>query len=168
MAEGFPYALTFLGLFLIALIRGQATYWIARLVTSQTLRLTATQRQGWVQRVRSWLLSDSLDRGRAAIARWGVVAVALCYLTVGIQTAVMAAAGVLRIRWAAFTAAQAVGSLAWATIYSTIGFAAWGAVASLAVTSHPVLLLLAVLGVALLFLAWRMVRARRTAARQTV
>ena len=83
--------------------------------------------------------------------RWGLAAVPLCYLTVGVQTLVLAAAGVTRVRWWHFTIAQVPGVLAWATIYSTIGFAVWAAAWEGAVRRHPwaaaVLLLLIIAGI---------------------
>lgn len=119
--------LAFMVLFVVAFARGQATYWIARSITIQTLRHTAP-RDGWRASVHRWLQGEGLSRGRALIQRWGLVAVPLCYLTVGFQTLVLAAAGVMQLRWAWFTLAQIPGCLAWATIYTTIGFAVWRAV----------------------------------------
>ena len=84
-------------------------------------------------RLRAWLESDATRAGRRLVQRAGLVAVPLCYLTVGVQTAVLASAGLVRIPWRAFTLAQLPGVAAWATIYSTVGFAGWRlAVASLA------------------------------------
>ncbi|MBW8173861.1 hypothetical protein K0651_12460 [Ornithinimicrobium sp. Arc0846-15] len=119
-------ALAFGVLFMVAILRGQATYWIARSITEQALRHTAPP-EGWRADVHAWLQGEGLSRGRALIQRWGLVAVPLCYLTVGFQTLVLAAAGVMRLRWAWFTLVQVPGSIAWATIYTTIGFAVWRA-----------------------------------------
>lgn len=113
-------------LFCIAMIRGQATYWLARVVTEQALRHTRPAR-GWRARVHRWLASDAMERGRGTVQRFGTPAVPLCYLTVGLQTVVLASAGVLRMRWLRFSVVQSVGALAWAVIYSTIGFAVWAA-----------------------------------------
>lgn len=126
----------FTALYLVATLRGQATYWLARLVTEQAdLRIgrvdpdagdgTSSTDGGRLVAVRRWLEGASVARGRRAVRRWGLPAVPLCYLTVGFQTLVLAAAGVLRVRWIAFTLAQLPGALAWAAIYTTIGWAAW-------------------------------------------
>src|SRR5699024_4134414 len=67
------------------------------------------------------------QRGREALQKWGLVMIPLCYLTVGFQTLVISAAGMLRIRWVLFTLVQIPGAIAWGLLYATIGFAMWGA-----------------------------------------
>ncbi len=162
--NGYPSAVTFAFLWLVAMLRGQATYWIARAATDQTLRLTAS-RQPWAQRTRAWLASGQLNPGRRALEHWGVLAVTLCYLTVGIQTVLMAAAGAVRIGWVRFTLAQTVGALAWATIYSTIGFAAWSALARMTLAGHPVLVAAVSCLVGAGLIAWVLVARRGLSAR---
>jgi membrane protein DedA with SNARE-associated domain len=121
-----PFWLAFAVLYLAATARGQATYWIARVVTEQALhRVHPTG--GWRLRAHRALEGEGTRRGVDALRRWGLVAVPVAYLTVGLQTMVLAGAGVLRIGWARFSLAQLPGALAWAAIYSTIGFAVWGA-----------------------------------------
>lgn len=160
-SQGFVVA--FLFLMLIAMLRGQATYWVARVVTEQTLRHTAP-RAGWRAGVHAWLRGEGVARGRASLQRWGLVMVPLCYLTIGFQTLVLAAAGMIRIPWAAFTLAQVPGAAAWGLIYSTIGFAVWGAtVAALAGQPLAIAALAAVLLVVGATLALR--RRRRENAR---
>lgn len=124
--EGQGFLLAFLLLMLVAMLRGQATYWLARVVTEQTLRHTAPS-TGWRAGVHAWLRGEGVARGRASLTRWGLVMVPLSYLTVGFQTLVLAAAGMLRLPWLHFTLAQLPGAAAWGLIYSTIGFAVWGA-----------------------------------------
>ena len=77
----------------------------------------------------------SASRAERWLDRFGWPLVPLAYLTVGVQSAVMAAAGILRMRWALFTVAQVPGAVAWALIYTTIGFAAWEALIGQAVGS---------------------------------
>ncbi|MHB1062951.1 MAG: DedA family protein [Georgenia sp.] len=121
-----PFWLLFAFLYLGATVRGQATYWAGRVVTEQTLsRVHPTY--GWRLRAHRWLQGEGAERGIEAIRRWGLVVVPFAYLTVGFQTMVMAGAGVLRISWPRFSLAQIPGALAWAAIYSTIGFAVWEA-----------------------------------------
>lgn len=121
-----PIGLVFAFFFAGAMLRGQATYWLARIVTEQGLK-RVPRRGGRLERLRGWLESERVDRGRRIVDRWGWLAIAGCYLTVGIQSIVIAAAGIVRMRWLVFTAAQVIGALAWATIYTTVGFAAWTA-----------------------------------------
>ncbi|MEE6295126.1 DedA family protein [Georgenia wangjunii] len=123
---GWPFWLVFTFLFLGAMMRGQGTYWLGRIATVQALRRTHPT-GGWRLRAHEALNGHGTQRGVEAIRRWGLVVVPVAYLTVGFQTMVMAGAGVLRIGWPRFTLAQVPGALAWAAIYSTIGFAVWNA-----------------------------------------
>ncbi|HLS46558.1 MAG TPA: VTT domain-containing protein [Ornithinicoccus sp.] len=140
-----PFWIALTGLFLIATARGQATYWIARVVTEQALRRTHPI-EGWRAGVHQWLQGEGTARGRQAIERWGLVMIPVCYLTIGFQTLVLAAAGMLRISWLTFSLVQVPGALAWALIYATIGFAIWAA-ALTAAAGNPLTLagLLAIL-----------------------
>ncbi len=95
-AQGFW--ISCVALLVVALGRGQLTYWVARLVTERSLARSHPTR-GWQMRGHSWLQGDGLARGRGSLNRWGLVVIPLCYLTVGFQTLVLAAAGVMRIRW---------------------------------------------------------------------
>lgn len=162
--EGQGFWLTFAALFVVAMGRGQATYWVARVVTEQTLAHTHPT-AGWRASVHHWLQGEGLARGRRAIERWGLAMVPLCYLTVGFQTMVLAAAGVMRIAWPWFTLAQLPGAAAWATIYATIGFAVWQA--GLAAAAGSPWSLAGLVAIAVVLLATsvsRRVRARRAAA----
>ncbi|USQ79911.1 hypothetical protein NF556_20380 [Ornithinimicrobium faecis] len=141
-----PFWIALSGLFLIAMARGQGTYWLARVVTEQALKRTHPV-EGWRASVHDWLQGEGPQRGRDAIHRWGLVMIPLCYLTVGFQTLVLAAAGMLRIRWVVFTLVQIPGALAWGLIYATIGFAVWEA-ALAAVAGSP----LALVGLAAILL----------------
>ena len=70
-----------------------------------------------------------LDRIRKAmdspllINRWGVIAVPLCFLTVGLQTAVIITTGFTKMPLRRWVPAMLVGTFMWACIYTTIGFA---------------------------------------------
>lgn len=156
--EDHGFVVAFLFLMAVALLRGQATYWMARVVTEQTLRHTSPTR-GWRAGVHAWLAGEGVARGRASLQRWGLVTVPLCYLTVGFQTLVLAAAGMIRIPWGRFTLVQLPGAAAWALIYSTIGFALWGA-AIAALAGEP-LGIAAVAAVALVVVATLAVKAWR-------
>lgn len=124
--SSWPFWLVFVFMWSGATVRGQATYWAGRVVTDQTLRRTHPA-GGRARRLHDWLAGEGTERGIEAIRRWGLVVVPFSYLTVGFQTMVNAGAGVLRIGWVRYTVAQLPGALAWAAIYSTIGFAVWEA-----------------------------------------
>lgn len=124
--DGYPFWFVFVFLYLVATLRGQGTYWLGRLVTDQTLK-RIRPKPGWQTAAHAALSGEGSRRGVQAIHRWGLPVIPLCYLTIGFQTMVLAGAGLLRMRWVVFTLVQIPGALAWATIYSTVGFAMWNA-----------------------------------------
>jgi membrane protein DedA with SNARE-associated domain len=136
-----PFWLVFTALTALAMARGQATYWLARIVGDQAARLADGVRASDAigprrAAIAAWLHGREVSRGARALRSWGLVAIPLGYLTVGFQTLVLAAAGVVKVPWGVFTLAQLPGALAWAGIYSTIGWAVWEA-ALAALTGHP-------------------------------
>lgn len=79
-------------------------------------------------RVQTFLDSPGVQRATALVHRWGAWVVALSFLTVGFQTAANAAAGLTGMPAKRYLPALAVGGLAWAFIYATVGlvaFMAW-------------------------------------------
>ncbi|MGC5616457.1 DedA family protein [Georgenia sp. Z1491] len=132
--SGWPFWVVFAFLYAGATLRGQSIYWLGRWATHLTVNHTRPTK-GWQLRAHGWLSGEGPQRGIDALRRWGLVMVPLGYLTVGFQSMIMAGAGILRIAWWKFSLAQIPGSLAWAAIYSTIGFAVWGAVIAAAAGS---------------------------------
>src|SRR6478609_9336794 len=112
--DGKPFAITVTVLFVIVLLRAQATYWIARGVTAGVLHTR------WAARV----TGPRTTRAIAALNRWGLPLVTVSFLTIGLQTVVNAGAGLIRMPWVRYTIAMLIGCLAWALIYATVGIAA--------------------------------------------
>ena len=56
------------------------------------------------------------------INRWGAYAVPLCFLTVGLQTAVIITTGFTKMPMRRWLPGMLLGTLIWAIIYVTIGF----------------------------------------------
>ncbi len=129
-----PFWMVFGALFLGAMARGQMMYWIGRIPTQAAINRTAPT-EGWRARAHQWLAGGGADAGIRSLRKWGLPVVSVCYLTVGFQSIVQAAAGVLRIPLPWYILAQIPGALAWALIYSTIGFAVWAAVLAAAAGS---------------------------------
>ncbi|WP_156802506.1 DedA family protein [Corynebacterium lubricantis] len=156
---GYPFWAVWLFLYFGATIRGQATYWIGRGVVTGATR---TKRgPAWWQRTRDRLAEAETSAGHKAIERVGIVAIPFAYVTVGLQSAIILAAGLLQISWRKFSLAQIPGAVAWATIYSTIGFAAWASVArALAGDWWPLVVLLIVVAVIVGVIQWRRRRSR--------
>ncbi len=110
-------------LFVIVSARAQGTYWLARAVAAGIARTTSPR--PWVAAMARWFSGPIPRRGKAALERWGIVIIPLCFLTVGFQTAVIAGAGLLRMDWRRFTVAMLPGALAWAVLYGLGLLAIW-------------------------------------------
>jgi membrane protein DedA with SNARE-associated domain len=111
--ESWPYAATLAFFFVGALVRSNATYWAGR----------GLRAGGERTRLSAHLDRPAVLAAERFVTRVGAPAVTLSFLTIGFQTAIIAAAGALRMPLSRFVPAAAVGSLVWAGIYTTIGFA---------------------------------------------
>lgn len=108
-----PFAVTLAFFFCGAFIRGNATYWIGRGIAKGVERT----------RFDKHLHGLAARRAQRFIIRWGVLAVPLSFLTIGIQSAVNASAGASRMPLRRYLPAVGVGALLWALIYTTVGMA---------------------------------------------
>ncbi|MEO7131429.1 MAG: VTT domain-containing protein [Dermatophilaceae bacterium] len=106
-----PFWQAFIALWCIVMVRSNATYWVGRGAMA-----------GWRRR-RPQPEPERQVRAESLLRRLGPVAVVLSYLTVGIQTTIHLTAGALRMPLAYYVPAAALGSMAWAAIYATIGIA---------------------------------------------
>ena len=105
----------FVFLFVVVLLRAQATYWLARGAASGAVR--ATGHQGFLGAMARWFDGPIPRKGAAMLDKWGIIIIPLCFLTVGIQTAVNAGAGLVRMRWSTYTIAMIPGCVLWALLY---------------------------------------------------
>ena len=124
----------FVFLFGVVLFRAQLTYWLARGAASGAVR--ANGRQGFVGAVARWFDGPIPRKGAAILDKWGIIVIPLCFLTVGIQTAVNAGAGLVRMRWSTYTFAMIPGCILWALLYG-LGTLAVFAAAIRAVAGSP-------------------------------
>ena len=100
--------------------------WVVGIVrTSIVYALGALAAEGGsrLARIRNAMNSPLYRKARAFINRWGVIAVPLCFLTVGLQTAVIITTGFTKMPLRRWVPAMLVGTFMWAGIYTTIGFA---------------------------------------------
>ncbi|MDP9800235.1 membrane protein DedA with SNARE-associated domain [Arcanobacterium wilhelmae] len=147
LADG-PIVWVFLFLFAGASMRAHTTYAIGRLARRLVIE-SDTKPAGWRGAIWAAAHSPSVAKGMDFLRRRGWPAIPLGFLTVGFQSAIMFAAGVVGTAWGFFALAALPGALMWATIYSTIGWAAWQAVV-LAIAANPIAIVLAGIAVALL------------------
>ena len=110
-------------LFFVVLFRAQGTYWLGRLAAAGAL--AAEGREGFLGRLAAWFNGPVPRRGADLMERWGLIVIPLCFLTVGIQTAVNAAAGVVRMKWWTYTLCMLPGCVLWALLYGLGLLAVW-------------------------------------------
>ncbi|MGQ3383661.1 DedA family protein [Glutamicibacter sp. TV12E] len=108
-----PFGMTFIAFFLGAFTRGNATYWVGRGIAKGVERT----------RFHRHLHGPVYRRAQKFIGRWGILAVPLSFLTIGIQSAVNASAGISRMPLRRYLPAVALGALLWSLIYTTVGMA---------------------------------------------
>ncbi len=127
-----PRIYVYLALFVIVFLRASATYWLGR----GAGRLADRKLAEIVAR-------PSYQRARSLLNRYGAPLVSICFLTVGLQTMVLIAAGMSRMPLRRFIPAQVVGCILWALLYGTVGFVGFKAAVMLYEAS-PALFLAAV------------------------
>ena len=125
IAEG-PFALLFAFFMFGAFARSSATYALGRYANHLMLR-PAPPTSGFPLRIWTWANLPTTQRAMATVRRRGWIAIPLACLTVGVQSFVMLAAGIIGLSYPRFALAAFPGWVAWAAIYSTIGFAVWNA-----------------------------------------
>lgn len=142
-----------------ALARSQTLYWVGRGVAAGVMR------SRWGDR----LDSEAVRRAVRAIERWGMPIVPLTFLTVGFQSAVQSAAGLIRIGWLRYSLWTLPGALVWAVVWAGGGMAAVAGALALAATSPWALVAaLVVVGAAVAIVVQRRRRRRETPASAAV
>lgn len=152
-----PFAAVYLFLVCVVSLRSTATYGIGRY--AHHLIMTSQQpSSGFPRRVWNWAHAESTLTAQAQVRARGWIAIPLAFLTVGVQSVVVLAAGVIGLSLPRFAAAALPGWLAWAAIYSTIGFAVWRAVIGAAAGSP---IGIAIIAAAVGAIAWLVYSRRR-------
>ena len=103
-----------------------AFMWVVGIVRTSivyALGVLAAEGGARLDRIRKAMDSPLYRKARRLINRWGVIAVPLCFLTVGLQTAVIITTGFTKMPLRRWVPAMLVGTFIWACIYTTIGFA---------------------------------------------
>jgi membrane protein DedA with SNARE-associated domain len=106
-----PFWLVALALFAIVELRANGTYWLGRLASAGASRT----------RLARLMETSGYCRACERIDRLGAPVVALSFLTIGFQTLANLAAGATRMKLRHYLPAAAVGGVAWALLYATVG-----------------------------------------------
>lgn len=112
-----PVWQTICTLWVIVNLRSNATYWLGRGITFGASRT----------RLVKVVDGPVMARAEVFMKRWGIFAVPVSFLTIGIQTAVHLTAGVTRMPVLRYVLSVMVGGVPWAILYGTIGLAAFWA-----------------------------------------
>ena len=101
-------------------------FWAVAIVRTSAVYALGRGAAGGVRRfeeIRRLTGTALYRRAEALVHRWGVLAVPACFLTVGLQTAVILVTAVTRMPLRRWVPAMLVGTLAWGVIYGTVGMA---------------------------------------------
>lgn len=116
----------FIFLFFVVFQRAQLTYWLGRAAAKGAL--TASGKKGLRGKIAAWFEGPVPRSGARLLEQWGIIIIPLCFLTVGVQTAVNAGAGIVRMSWKKYTLAMIPGCIAWSIMYGLGMLAVWMAV----------------------------------------
>lgn len=139
-----PWIWVWIALFAIVFLRAGGTYLIGSAARAGMARIKAVQRI---------MASTVYQRAERALDRWGPPAVAVSFLTIGFQTAINLAAGVVRMRWYRYLPALILGGATWATIYTTIGSVSVAAL-GIAYSRWPITTVAVVIALVVVLIAW--------------
>ncbi|MDP9807029.1 membrane protein DedA with SNARE-associated domain [Trueperella bonasi] len=153
-----PVVFVYLFLFFGAFTRAQTTYWIGRYM-GKFIMTRGRPDGGWRLRLYKRIHAPSTEHAIEVLQRRGWPLIPLSFLTVGFQTLVQLSAGLIRMRWPRYTPAMIPGALAWALIYTTIGWAVWSAAIG-AVAGSPIVVVGAI-ALLVVFFVWRARRGNR-------
>lgn len=112
--ESLPLGAGILFFWAVGIIRTTVVFALGRAAT------VGGRRIGPVRRVTD---SPVYRRAERLVNRWGVLAVPACFLTVGLQTAVILTTAVTGMPLRRWIPAMLVGTLIWGTVYGTVGMA---------------------------------------------
>lgn len=140
--SGWPVLAVYLFFLFGAVARSQALFWLGRGVA------TGARHSRWKERAES----PRVRLATRTVERWGMPIVPVAFLTVGFQSAVFLAVGLLRVGWLRFTLWAVPGCLVWAALWGGGGLAALAGARELADRS-PWLLAGVLLAVGLLVAA---------------
>lgn len=108
------------------LVSAIAFFWAVGIVRTSLVFtagwLAASGGERW-KRVRSVFSHPVYLKAQAVVNKWGVLAVPVCFLTVGFQTAVILTTGFTQMPLIRWIPAMLLGTLLWGTIYGTVGMA---------------------------------------------
>lgn len=108
--RNWPLAFGWIALFVIVVLRAGATYGLGRAIAAGALKRHSPSAR----------TSAAIER----VHRWGPWAVAASFFTIGIQSVVNFAAGLIRMPFQRYLLGLIPGAMIWATLWLTVGLGA--------------------------------------------
>jgi len=97
-------------------------FWCVGLARSSTMHWLGRGARSAGDRNHRWTDREPVRRAERLVSRFGAPIVTASFVTLGLQSAIQIASGVLRMPWwPRFVPAALIGAAIWATIYTTIG-----------------------------------------------
>ncbi|MDO4255491.1 MAG: hypothetical protein Q4C81_10185 [Kocuria sp.] len=113
--ESLPLVWAVLFFWSVGIVRTSIVYGLGRAAAEGSQRTSRL--------VQNIVASPVYLKAAAFVNRWGVLAVPLCFLTVGFQTAVIVTTALTRMPLSRWIPAMLVGTFMWGCIYGTVGMA---------------------------------------------
>lgn len=110
--DSLPVGLAIAAMWGVGIIRTSIVYALGYLAAAGGERL---------RRIREAMHTPLYQRAAFFVNRWGVLAVPMCFFTVGFQTAVIITTGFTKMPLRRWIPAMLVGTFIWGTIYATVG-----------------------------------------------
>lgn len=110
--ESLHWAWAILFFWMVGIVRTSIVFMLGWLAASGSRR---------VSKIEAVMKTPLYLKAQAFVNRWGALAVPMCFVTVGFQTAVIITTGFTHMPLIRWIPAMLVGTLIWGTIYGTIG-----------------------------------------------
>lgn len=116
----------YLFVFVMSFIQAQVCYWLGRLVVEGTFK--GREKNTVIGFIANFFEGPIPQTGAKFLNRWGLPLIPLCFFTIGFQTAVIAGAGIVRMKWPRFTLALIPGVAIKAVLWGTGLIIIWQAI----------------------------------------
>ncbi len=143
--------------------RAHATYGLGRLVVGGAFK--GRKKTKLLEKIAEFFEGPLPKRGAELLNNWGGIILPLCFFTTGIQSAILAGAGILRMKWVRFALWVLPGTIVWSLLYGFGLLAVWLTITKAIAGSIWAWIVVAVVVVGLV--AWCVSRNKKLARQET-